>query len=154
MRWRLEAGSVQRHAITRMARALLAAAVLLGISSCGEPKSRSRSVDAIADEYLSALLERHPEMGTYYSIPGARHDRLTDNSLESLAAWQQREDAWLAELDRIGAPGAVGSRDWGTYGVLREALAASIDERVCRNELWSVSSATGWHTQLPAVFVI
>jgi uncharacterized protein (DUF885 family) len=93
-------------------------------------------------------------MGTYYSIPGARHDRLPDNSLESLAAWQQREDAWLSELDQIGPPAEIGSRDWVTHGILRETLAASIENRVCRTELWSVSSATGWHTALPSIFEI
>jgi len=140
--------------IARTTRTLLAATALLAIASCGELGNRARSVEAIADEYLAALLVRRPDMGTYYSIPGARHDRLPDNSLESLAAWQQREDAWLAELDEIGAPDEIGSRDWVTYGILRETLAASIGSRVCRTELWSVSSATGWHTALPSVFEI
>jgi len=136
------------------ARWLVAVLCWLVSASCGAPEERARSADAIADEYLAALLERHPEMGTYYGIPGVRHDRFTDNSLEALAAWQRREDAWLAELDRIDEPAAVGSRDWVTRGILREKLAASIGMRVCRTELWSVSSATGWHTQLPSVFEI
>jgi uncharacterized protein (DUF885 family) len=143
-----------RPVIAKTVSQLLAATFLLGISSCSVFEKSPRSIDAIADEYLAALLQRHPEMGTNYSIPGARHDRLTDNSLEALAAWQQREDTWLAELDRAGAPAAIGSRDWVTYGMLREALAASIGDRVCRSELWSVSSATGWHKQLPSVFEI
>ena len=35
----------------------------------------ARSIEAIADEYLAAMLERFPEIGTNYSLPGARHDR-------------------------------------------------------------------------------
>jgi uncharacterized protein (DUF885 family) len=140
--------------IAKTASTLLATTFLLGISSCGELEKSSRSIEAIADEYLAALLQRHPEVGTNYSIPGARHDRLTDNSLEALAAWQRREDAWLAELEQIGAPGEIGSRDWVTYGILRETLIASIGERLCRNELWSVSSVTGWQYYLPSVFEI
>jgi len=140
--------------IAKTARNLLAAAIVLVIASCGEPATQSRSIEAIADEYLAALLQYHPEMGTYYSIPGARHDGLTDNSLEALAAWQKREDQWLAELDQIEKPTEVGSRDWVTYGVLHEALAGSIGYRVCRNELWSVSSATGWQSTLPSLFEI
>ena len=133
---------------------LTATIFVLAIASCGELGNHSRNIEAIADEYLAALLQRRPDIGTYYSIPGARHDRLPDNSLESLAAWQQREDAWLSELDQIGTPAEIGSRDWVTYGILRETLAASIDSRVCRTELWSVSSATGWHTALPSIFEI
>lgn len=113
-----------------------------------------RSIEAVADEYLAALLEYTPEMGTYYSLPGSRHDRLTDNSLAALAAWQQRQDAWLMELDSIGTPVDVGSRDWVTYGVLHEALAGSIGTRLCRSELWRASSMTAWHTQVPAMFEI
>jgi uncharacterized protein (DUF885 family) len=70
-----------------------------------------RDVETIADEYLTALLEYRPEMGTYYSLPNARHDRLTDNSLGAQAAWQAKEDAWLAELSAVGVPAQVGSRD-------------------------------------------
>jgi uncharacterized protein (DUF885 family) len=140
--------------IAKSAKTLLLATFLLGISGCGEREKHSRNIDTIADEYLAALLQRNPEMGTNYSIPGASHYRLTDNSLEALSAWQKREDAWLAELDQIGTPSEIGSRDWGTFGIMREALAASIGLRVCRNELWSVSSATGWQSDLPSVFEI
>lgn len=118
------------------------------------PALAQRDVEAIADEYLSALLEYRPELGTIYSLPGAQHDRLADNSPEALAAWQAREDAWLAELDAGGMPAAVGSRDWVTYGILHETLAGSIGIRVCRNELWAASSTTAWHTSVPSLFEI
>jgi len=140
--------------IVKAARSLLAASVALVLASCYEPANQPSRVEAVADAYLAALLQVHPELGTYYSIPGARHDGLTDNSLEALADWQRREEQWLAELDRIEKPSEVSSRDWVTYGVLHEALAASIGARVCRNELWSVSSATGWQSSLPSLFAI
>lgn len=113
-----------------------------------------RGVEAIADDYLSALLEYRPELGTLYSLPGARHDRLPDNSPEALAAWQAREDAWLAELGAKGMPAEVGSRDWVTYGILYEALASSAAIRICRNELWAASSMTAWHRSVPSLFEI
>ncbi len=140
--------------IGKSARALLCTILLCATGNCRGAHENTRSIEEIADEYLAALMQRYPEMGTYYSIPGARHDRLFDNSLEALAAWQAREVDWLAELDRIGAPAEIGSRDWVTFGILREALAASIGNRICRDELWSVSSATGWQADLPAVFEI
>jgi len=113
-----------------------------------------RDIEAIADEYLSALLEYHPELGTRYSLPDARHDRLTDNSPEARAAWQVREDAWLAELSARGMPAEVGSRDWVTYGILHETLTSSAAVRVCRNELWAASSVTAWHRSVPSLFEI
>ena len=134
----------------------LAALALIGLAGCGADAPDSapdlRSVEAIADEYLAAMLERYPEYGTYYGIEGAGHDALTDNSLEALAAWQAREDAWLAELDAVGNPADIGSRDWVTWGILHEELEASVGTRICRRELWSASTTTSWHTGLPFLF--
>lgn len=144
------------------ARLLLVLASLLLAAACGrspEPASRPasepatrQSIEAIADEYLAAWLERNPTMATYYSIPGARHDRLFDNSPEALGAWEQREDAWLAELDAIGEPQDIGSRDWVSYGVIHENLESSVATRICHSELWQASTTTAWYTGLPFVF--
>ncbi|MDX1379551.1 MAG: DUF885 domain-containing protein, partial [Xanthomonadales bacterium] len=128
-----------------------AATAAPAVDSAAAPVTR-RGIEAIADEYLAALLEYGPDLGTLYSLPGARHDRLPDNSAGARAAWAAREDAWLGELGALGMPVAIGSRDWVTYGILFETLAASIDARVCRSELWSASSNTSWHTWVPALF--
>lgn len=112
----------------------------------------TRSVEEIADEYLEAMLQRFPEYGTYYAIAGSAHDRLSDNSPEASAEWEALEDAWLAELDAIGEPTTIGSRDWVTFGILREALASDKAARVCRNELWQASSMTAWYTFVPSLF--
>jgi uncharacterized protein (DUF885 family) len=131
----------------------------LSLAGCDGPDEQprhegARSVETIADEYLAAMLERFPETGTFFGIAGARHDGLTDNSLEALLAWQARQDAWLVELNAISEPGPIGSRDWVTAGVLRESLAGSIQSRVCRMELWSASTTTAWYTGLPQLFDI
>jgi len=123
-------------------------------SEAPEPETEVSRIEALADEVLAAAMERYPSMGTSYSIEGARHDRLFDNSLEALAEWQAKEDAWLAELNAIGSPENIGSRDWVTYGIMHEALASSVTARICRNELWQASGATGWHRNLPFIFEI
>ena len=124
--------------------------------SCGkvaqEPQSVKRSIDVVADEYFEAMLDRFPETATYYSLPGARHDDLFDNTLDAQADWQAREYSWLREIEEIDTPADVGSRDWTTFGILHEQLAGSIASRVCRSELWNASSATAWHVELPFVF--
>jgi uncharacterized protein (DUF885 family) len=138
----------------RAGAALVSALSLLWPVACAGPARSQRGIEAIADEFLAAFLERFPEMGTWYLLPDARHDRLMDNSLAAIAAWQAREDAWLAELDAIGTPAEVGSRDWVTLGVLREWLAGSAAYRACRSELWAASSATGWQSSVPVLFEI
>jgi uncharacterized protein (DUF885 family) len=109
-------------------------------------------IEAVADDYLDEMLLRYPATATYYSLPDARHDELYDNSPDALGAWSARVDGWLAELTAIGAPADVGSRDWVTYRILYEELASSVATRICRSELWSASTATAWHTDLPFVF--
>jgi len=114
----------------------------------------TRSIEAIADEFLAAYLDRYPQTGTNYSLPGARHDRLFDNSLETLMSWQAREDEWLEELEAMGAPRDIGTRDWISFGVIHETLAASRATRVCHNELWQASAMTAWYNQIPSLFEI
>lgn len=129
--------------------------LFIALAGCGKPPAEApvtRTVDEIADEYLAAMLERYPENVTWYGIAGARHDELTDYSLKAMAAWESRQDAWLAELDAIGAPKPVGGRDWVTFGILRESLAGSVQSRVCRTELWNASTTTAWYGDLPLLF--
>ena len=138
----------------------LAIAALLALAGCsreapettGEPADSA--IEALADEYLEALLERNPSLGTRLSLEGARHDRLFDNSLEALADWQAKEDKWYARLNAIPQPEDVGSRDWISYGILHEELSTGIASRICRNELWQASGATGWHRGLPFLFEV
>ena len=109
-------------------------------------------IEAIADDYITAYLERYPTAPTYYALPGYRHDRLTDMSPEAVRTWQRRQDETLALLESIGRPADVGSRDWVTWGVLHEELASAAATRVCRSHLWAASTTTAWYTDLPFVF--
>jgi uncharacterized protein (DUF885 family) len=96
-------------------------------------------VKALADTYLAAYLERNPDVVTQFGIPGHRHDKLIDNSLDALKAWQSREDAWLTEAKQID-PSTISSPPLrSTYAILRESLEGPIALRACRNELWTVS---------------
>ena len=124
------------------------------LTACAEPAPLPSAIEQLADEYLEAMMEEDALMGTYYAIEGSRHDRLPDNSLAGLAAWQQKEAAWLSALEGIPAPPEIGSRDWVTYGLLKEQLQSSVGTRLCRDELWAASTTTSWHTWIPFVFDI
>ena len=138
-------------------RCILVAALNMALVACtdsGPSVPTTSAVETLADEYLATWMEQDALMGTYYSIKGARHDRLPDNSLAGLAAWQQKEDAWLAQLESIAVAPEIGSRDWVTFGLLKEELKSAVALRLCRSELWGASTTTSWHTWLPFVFDI
>jgi uncharacterized protein (DUF885 family) len=105
-------------------------------------------VRALADGYLAAWFDRFPEQITEYGVPGHRQDKLMDNSLEAWKAWQDREDAWLAEAKQIDPATISAPPLRATYAIVREALEGPIALRACRNELWTVSQfVNAWQVQ-------
>ena len=95
-------------------------------------------VKDLADTYLAAYFERHPDEATLDGLADGPHDRLPDDSPLALADWQAREDAWLAELRAIDPAPLGGRPEAVAYGVMRDALEGAIATRVCRSELWNV----------------
>ncbi len=105
-------------------------------------------VTRLADEYVREYIARNPETATFEGLPEAPDDKLSDNSLEALAAWQAKEDGWLARLAAIDGAALWGRPEWLTYGFLREALEGSKGLRVARLELWPVNQMSGWQAGL------
>ena len=125
-----------------------------GVAACGRGSRQAvpeksepadAKVKALADAYVSGYFDRNPDQGTYFGVPGRRHDQLPDNSMAAQKAWEAREDAWLAEAQAIDASAIQAPPLRATYAITREALESSIGTRVCRSELWNVSQMTGWH---------
>jgi uncharacterized protein (DUF885 family) len=105
-------------------------------------------VRALADAYLDGYFDRNPDAVTVYGVPGRHHDKLPDNSLDALKAWQAREDAWLRQARQIDPAAIADPPLRATYAIVREALEAAAAARVCRTELWSVSQfVNGWQVQ-------
>lgn len=125
-------------------------AIVLGLSACNRstpaapPQAADDRVRQLADTFVDAYLDQFPESATFYGIPGRAHDRLSDNSLAALAAWQQREDAWLADVRALDPATIEAPPLRATYAILRETLESSAGTRICRGELWPVSQMTGW----------
>jgi uncharacterized protein (DUF885 family) len=101
-------------------------------------------VKSLADAYLAAYFDRYPDQATYFGVPGRHHDQLPDNSLESLKAWEAKEDVWLTKVRSLDASTIHVAALRATYAIVREALESSIGSRVCRGELWNVSQMSGW----------
>lgn len=119
--------------------------------ACGgesQPPAKAEPPDAdvrsLADTYLAGLFDRNPEIATIYGVPGRRHDKLTDNSLPALRAWEAREDAWLGELKRIDPSALTSGSLRATHAIVKQTLEGNNAKRICRDELWPVSQMTGW----------
>src|ERR1700722_7590250 len=134
---------------------VLCATVCVTMCACNGSSQKSQSpaasdahVRALADAYLAAWFDRNPEQITQFGVPNHRQDKLTDNSLDALKAWQAREDAWLTEVKQIDPATISAPPLRATYALLRESLEAPIALRTCRNELWTVSQfVNAWQVQ-------
>lgn len=111
----------------------------------------ARRVNAVADEYWAAWVQAFPLSALFSGVPEAPNDRVGDNSLSAVRAWERREDRWLAQLHQIQAGSLAGQLEDATYGVLLETLEASRQGRVCHGELWPLSQQGGWQIFLPVV---
>jgi uncharacterized protein (DUF885 family) len=128
--------------------------LILATAACSRtPESaRTEASDArvreLADAYVAEFFEHFPEQATYYSLKDKPHDRLTDLSPEAQKAWEAQEDRWLAGVKAIDPATIRASSLRSTYENLREQLESSVEQRVCRLELWNVSQMQGWHVTL------
>ena len=137
-----------------MQKLLLALFVCLAAAACNQQPQQPAAppsdahVKALADTYLAAWFDRNPEQITEFGVPNHRQDKLTDNSLDAITAWQSREDAWLAEAKQIDPATISAPPLRATYALLRESLEGPIALRACRNELWTVSQfVNAWQVQ-------
>jgi uncharacterized protein (DUF885 family) len=109
------------------------------------------AVRALAGDYLAVYFRWRPEEATAFGFPGADHGAVQDPSPAALAAWQQAEDGFLARARAVDPRALAGSPEAVTREVLLEALEGGRVARVCRMELWSVSSVNGWQGEYAAL---
>ena len=102
----------------------------------------------LADEYVTAFVETFPLAAMFNGMPDVANDRLGDNSLAATRAWEAKEDQWRARLSRIDAHPLHGA-DVATFGMLKELLDASNQQRVCHAELWPLNQQSGLQIALP-----
>ncbi len=123
---------------------VLAVALIIGACS-SPPEDPATQVDAIATEFVDAYYHEFPEEAYEVGYPDTPAGRYADHSPAAAAAWDARVDGWLAALDAIDPASLAGTPQAVTYEFAHERLAALVDRRVCRVELWNVSPTwTGW----------
>ena len=123
---------------------VFAFALIIGACS-SPPEDPATQVDAIATEFVDAYYHEFPEEAYEVGYPDTPLGRYADHSPAAAAAWDARVDGWLAALDAIDPASLAGTPQAVTYAFAHERLAALVDRRVCRVELWNVSPPwTGW----------
>jgi uncharacterized protein (DUF885 family) len=134
---------------------ILVLALTTGLSACERqdtPADPVAEAIVIADEYVAGYYDEYPEDAYETGYP-APLDRMGDHSITNIAAWEAREDAWVARLQAIDPSVLAGTEAAVPYAFSLERLQASIDRRVCRPHLWNVSPTwTGWQNFFGSVF--
>lgn len=121
------------------------------ISACERPDpvgDAKAQVIAAADFYLQGVLEQTPEVAYFTDLELERHDGLRDISPQGLARLHALEDETLARLEAVDAAAIEGTPEWVLHGQLREMVAASVQARVCRRELWPVNHMFSFYNSL------
>jgi uncharacterized protein (DUF885 family) len=130
--------------VLRIHPCVFAFALIIGACS-SPPEDPATQVDAIATEFVDAYYHEFPEEAYEVGYPDTPLGRYADHSPAAAAAWDARVDGWLAALDAIDPASLAGTPQAVTYAFAHERLAALVDRRVCRVELWNVSPTwTGW----------
>ncbi|MGH7631524.1 MAG: DUF885 domain-containing protein [Gemmatimonadales bacterium] len=143
--------------LLRRALCALAPTVTAFTAACSRPDARAETaskdlaarITSLADEYFAGVIERTPEIATFWGLTDARHDGVIDGSPEALERWQAREDAWLTRAAAIDPAALDGTPQAVTYAVLRESLESAKSTRVCRPQLWGVNQLFGWQVTYP-----
>ncbi len=141
--------------MNRFVTMLVASALLVGCATQDDATDTTDAVAeaiAIADEYVAGYYDEYPEDAYEVGYP-APLDRMGDHTLENIAAWRAREDAWVDRLQAIDASVLEGTEAAVPYTFSLERLQASIARRVCQTHLWNVSPTwTGWQNFFGGVF--
>jgi uncharacterized protein (DUF885 family) len=120
----------------------------MALTGYGHDHRANERMNRLADRYVEAFLERHPEEAYSAGLTPPTHARLTDNSPGAIAAWRELEDAFHAELMEID-PARLARRERTVWSTMWEKLESSRAMRICHRELWQgVNQMYGWHLDM------
>jgi uncharacterized protein (DUF885 family) len=105
----------------------------------------------LATDYENELFNYSPELGLFWGRHDVAHDRFMDYSVEATQHWQNREDGFLDALNQIDEKTLQGTLDYYTYLLLKETLENNKESRICKEELWDINPAWGWHNKMTII---
>jgi len=109
----------------------------------------------VAEEFVNGYYHQFPEEAFEIAYPDTPMDRLGDRSEAAMNAWNARLETWMARLDALDPAVLEGTDAAIPYAFTRDRIAARLGTRVCRTELWKVSSTSnGWMAMLSSTFAV
>ena len=123
---------------------------LFASSNLVERKNMSEFSE-LAREYENSLFEYSPELGLFWGRSNVALDRFMDSSLEGYTGWLKQEDNFLLKLYELNKKDLENTPQYTTYLLLKETLEAKKASRICREELWDINPAFGWHNKMAIV---
>lgn len=130
---------------------LLTSIKLVASSNSLMAQTMSKQFTVIADDYENSLFDYSPEIGLFWGRINVAQDRFTDYSLEARQKWQQQEDRFLLALEQLDEVSLRNSPVYITYLLLKETLENKKASRICKEELWDINPASGWHIKMAIV---
>ncbi|WP_115700711.1 DUF885 domain-containing protein [Legionella sainthelensi] len=98
--------------------------------------------------YENSLFEHSPETALLLDRKDIPQDKFTDNSFEAIYRWQSQEDYYLSALNELDPNRLLGTAEYTTYWLMKETLENNKESRLCKEELWDINSAAGWHNNV------
>ena len=112
----------------------------------------ARALD-VAQSFVDGYYRDYTDQAYDSGYTDLDYSRLVDHGAEALAAWHEREDAWLEELRAIDPAALAGTAAEVPYAYALDRIESHAGLRVCRTHLWNVSPAwTGWQSALASTF--
>lgn len=99
----------------------------------------------LADAYQQALLKSSQPFSYLNDLKVQNHNKFLNNSPQALLRMQKIEDEILVSLLNINAEQLKNSQQKVFHAKFVEALESSVQERVCRSELWNINHMSGAH---------
>ncbi len=124
---------------------LVVCALLYQVSSPAAADTAEIQLKSLADRYQTALLHSGQPFAYFSDLPLTRHDRFLDNTPEGLQTLQKTIDD---VLDKLRTLQLTESDQQVFYAKFVEALETSVQQRICRSELWNISHMFGPHSLL------
>ena len=121
------------------------------MTSCNQVKKESKieyesvSIDDIANLYIKHLFKFSPELGTFYQIENPDNINLSDISPEGIQISKKAEDSLYNALMAIDQ-NLLDKNQKITYQLLKTEMEGSINQRVCKKQLWSINHLDAFYT--------